>query len=207
MERVNIGESGLLLFEIVGEAVFRGYTDKEATKSKIFHNVLKSGDNWFNTGDLMKDIGNNHAQFVDRLGDTFRWKGHNISTTEVEKIINTFDQVLFSTVYGVQIPGTDGRAGMAAIVPSTTIEEFNVKELTDILQKNLPPYGVPLFLRFKSKLSTTATFKLKKVKLKKEGFDFGLIDDPMHVLLPGESEFVLLKQDIYDKIQKQKYSF
>lgn len=207
MERVNIGESGLLLFEIADTAAFRGYTDKKATQSKIFLNVFKEGDKWFNTGDLMKDIGNNHAQFVDRLGDTFRWKGHNISTTEVEKIINTFDQVLFSTVYGVQIPGTDGRVGMAAIVPTTTIEEFNIKELANILYKNLPPYGVPLFLRFKSKLSTTATFKLKKVKLKKEGFDLEKIDDPIYVLLPGETEFILLKQKIYDNFQRQIYQF
>ena len=207
MGRVNIGESGLFLFDISGTAVFRGYIYTKATESKVFRSVFKGGDKWFNTGDLMKDIGNNHAQFVDRLGDTFRWKGHNISTTEVEKIINTYDQVLFSTVYGVQIPGTDGRAGMAAIVPSTTIEEFNIKKLTDILQKNLPPYGVPLFLRFKSKLSTTATFKLKKVKLKKEGFDFEKIDDQMHVFLPDESGFIPLKQNIYDNIQKRRYTF
>ncbi|MFX1425727.1 MAG: long-chain-acyl-CoA synthetase [Promethearchaeota archaeon] len=207
MERVKLGESGLLLFEIAGTAVFRGYTDKKATESKIFHNVFKGGDKWFNTGDLMRDIGNNHAQFVDRLGDTFRWKGHNISTTEVEKIINTHDQVLFSTVYGVQIPGTDGRAGMAAIVPSTIIDDFDIKKLTDILQKNLPPYGVPLFLRFKSKLSTTATFRLKKMKLKKESFNLEKIDDPMYVLLPNESEFIPLKRSIYDNIKKQHYNF
>ena len=207
MDRVKLGESGLLLFEIVGTAVFRGYTDKKATESKIFHNVFKEGDKWFNTGDLMRDIGNNHAQFVDRLGDTFRWKGHNISTTEVEKIINSFDQVLFSTVYGVQIPGTEGRAGMAAIVPVGTIEDFNIEELSDILRKNLPSYGVPLFLRFKSKLSTTATFKLKKVKLKKEGFDLKKIHESMYVLLPDESEFIPLNRDIYNNIQKRFYNF
>lgn len=207
MKRVKLGESGLLLFKIEGTAVFRGYTDRKATESKIFHNVFKEGDKWFNTGDLMKDIGNNHTQFVDRLGDTFRWKGHNISTTEVEEIINGFNQVLFSTVYGIKIPGTDGRAGMAAIVPNSSIEDFNVKGLADLLRENLPSYGVPLFLRFKSKLLTTATFKLKKVKLKKEGFDFEKVDDPMYVLLPDESEFIPLKRDIYDNIQKQRYTF
>ncbi|MHA2398866.1 MAG: long-chain-acyl-CoA synthetase [Promethearchaeota archaeon] len=206
MERVDIGESGLLLFEL-GPAVFRGYTDKKATESKIFHDVLKEGDKWFNTGDLMRDIGNNHGQFVDRLGDTFRWKGHNISTTEVEKVINKFDQVLFSTVYGVKIPGTDGRAGMAAIVPSTSVEDFNLKELCDLLKKNLPAYGVPIFLRLKSELTTTATFKLKKVKLKKEGFDLRKIDEPMYVLLPGESDFTSLLKENYENIQKQRYKF
>ena len=207
MERINLGESGLLLFEIAGSAVFRGYTDKKATEVKIFHNVFKEGDTWFNTGDLMRDIGNNHAQFVDRLGDTYRWKAHNISTSEVEKIINNFDQVLFSTVYGVQIPGTDGRAGMAAIVPSIAIEEFDLKGLGDNLKQNLPPYSVPIFLRFKSKLATTATFKLKKIKLKKDSFDFEKIDDPMYVLLPGESEYVPLIKEIYENIQNQKYEF
>ncbi|MHA2006321.1 MAG: long-chain-acyl-CoA synthetase [Promethearchaeota archaeon] len=207
MERVKLGDSGLLLFELAGTAEFRGYTDKKATESKILHNVLKEGDRWFNTGDLMRDIGNNHAQFVDRLGDTFRWKAHNISTTEVETIINTFDQVLISTVYGVQIPGTEGRAGMAAIVPKTSVEDFKLKDLTKVLTKNLPPYGVPIFLRFKPELKTTSTFKLKKVKLKKDGFDLEKIDDQMYVILPNESEFVPLTQEIYEDIQNRKYQF
>ncbi|MFX1532296.1 MAG: long-chain-acyl-CoA synthetase [Promethearchaeota archaeon] len=207
MKRVKRGESGLLLFEIAGTSEFRGYTDKKATESKIFRSVFKEGDKWFNTGDLMRDIGYNHAQFVDRLGDTFRWKGHNISTTEVEKIINTFDQVSFSTVYGVQIPGTDGRAGMAAIVPNISVQDFNLKELANILQKNLPPYGVPIFLRFKSELTTTATFKLKKGKLKNESFDIEEINDPLYVILPDESEFTSLTKEIYENIQNQNYNF
>ncbi len=205
MEKVDLGESGLLLFEITRTMVFRGYTDKKATEAKIFHDVFKKGDKWFNTGDLMRDIGHNHAQFVDRLGDTFRWKGHNISTTEVEQVINTFDQVLFSTVYGVQIPDTDGRAGMAAILPNVSIEEFDLKRLAEHLKKNLPPYGVPIFLRLKSKLATTATFKLKKVELKKECFDIEVIEDPMYVLLPGGSEYKALNREICDNIQTYKF--
>ncbi len=205
MERVNLGESGLLLFEITSTMVFRGYTDKKATDEKIFHDVFKKGDIWFNTGDLMRDIGHTHAQFVDRLGDTFRWKGHNISTTEVEQVINTFDQVLFSSVYGVQIPDTDGRVGMAAILPSVSLEEFDLKGLAEHLKKNLPPYGVPIFLRFKSKLATTATFKLKKVQLKKECFDIETVEDPMYVLLPGSSEYTPLNRDICNNLQKYEF--
>ena len=201
MERVSLGESGLLLFEIAGTAVFRGYTDKKATEAKIFRNAFKEGDTWFNTGDLMRDIGKKHAQFIDRLGDTFRWKGQNISTTEVEEVLNVFDQVLLSSVYGVQIPNTDGRAGMAAIVPETSVENFDLKKLADILSQNLPDYATPIFLRFKSKMSTTATFKLKKVELKKEGFDFENIDDPLYVVLPGESEYVHLTNEIYENLQ------
>jgi citronellyl-CoA synthetase len=207
MERVNIGESGLLLFQITGSSVFRGYTDKKATEEKLFHNVFEEGDLWFNTGDLMRDIGNSHAQFVDRLGDTFRWKGHNISTIEVEKIINTFDQVLFSSAFGVQIPSTDGRAGMAAIVPNVSPQEFDLKGLAEHLKQNLPPYGIPIFLRFKSKLALTATFKLKKVKLKKEGFNLDKIEDSLYIMLPGKSEYVLLTREIYEDIKTGKYEF
>ncbi len=207
MERVSLGESGLLLFQIVGNVEFRGYTDKEATEAKVFHDVFEKGDMWFNTGDLMRDIGNDHAQFVDRLGDTFRWKGHNISTTEVEKILNSFEQVMLSTVYGVQIPGTDGRAGMAAIVPSSSVGDFDLKGLTEQLIQNLPPYGVPIFLRMKSQLSTTSTFKLKKGQLKKEGFDIEKIEDHIYVLTPLESEYKSLTKDIYENIQKGQYKF
>ena len=207
MVKVYTGESGLLLFELAGMAVFRGYTDKKATDAKIFRNVFKEGDAWFNTGDLMKDIGNNHSQFIDRLGDTFRWKGHNISTTEVEEVLNVFDQVLFSSVYGVQIPNTDGRAGMAAIVPDTSVENFDLKGVADILRQNLPDYAVPIFLRFKSKLSTTATFKLKKIELKKEGFAIENLDEPLYVMLPGESEYVPLTKEIYENMQNGEYMF
>lgn len=207
MEQVNLGESGLLLFEIGGMAVFRGYTDKKATEAKLFRNVFKEGDIWFNTGDLMREIGNKHAQFIDRLGDTFRWKGHNISTTEVEEILNVFDQVLFSSVYGVQIPNTDGRTGMAAIVPDTSVENFDLKGVAAILRQNLPDYAVPIFLRFKSKLSTTATFKLKKIDLKREGFDIENLDDPLYIMLPGESEYVPLTKEIYENMQNGEYLF
>jgi len=207
MEKVNLGESGLLLFQIVGNAKFIGYTDKKATEAKIFGNVFEEGDFWFNTGDFMRDIGNNHGQFVDRLGDTFRWKGHNISTTEVEKILNNFEQVILSTVYGVQLHGTDGRAGMAAVVPSSSVEHFDFRGLTEHLKKNLPPYGVPIFLRFKSKLTTTSTFKLKKGKLKEEGIDVEEIEDPLYIMLPHESEYVPLTKDIYENIQNGQYKF
>ncbi len=207
MERVNVGESGLLLFENTGVSTFRGYTDKEATDAKLFHDVFNEGDEWFNTGDLIRDLGNNHAQFVDRLGDTYRWKGNNVSTIEIEKVINSFEQVLFSTVYGVHIPATDGRAGMAAIVPNTSLEDFNLKEFMKIFRQNLPAYAIPIFLRFKSKLSVTATFKFKKMKLKNEAFDLKKIDDPLYVLLPGKSEYIPLTNDISDNIISGQYKF
>ncbi len=207
MEKVGLGESGLCIFECKGLSQFRGYTDKKATEAKLFYNVFKEGDKWFNTGDLLRDIGCEHAQFVDRLGDTFRWKGHNVSTTEVEEVLNVFDQVLLSSVYGVQIPFTDGRAGMAAVVIKTSVSDFDLKTLTDNFRKNLPRYAIPIFLRFKSDLSITPTFKFKKVKLKKEGFDIESIEDPIYVLLPSESEYVPLTKKIYANIQNQKHKF
>ena len=207
MQKVGLGETGLCIFQSAGALKSRGYTDKKASESKLFHNVFKQGDTWFNSGDLLRDLGCDHAQFVDRLGDTFRWKGHNISTTEIEEVLNVFDQVLFSTVYGVQIPNTDGRAGMAAIVPTINLEDFNLKGLAASFNKNLPHYAVPLFLRFKSNLSTTATFKLKKGKLKQENIDIEKIEDSLYVLLPGESVYTPMTKEIYENIQKGQFKF
>jgi len=207
MRRVRRGEVGLLLGESIGDNTFAGYTDEKETEAKLFRNVFKQGDAWFNTGDLMRNQGCNHAQFVDRLGDTFRWKGHNVSTTEVEQVINLFDDVSMSCVYGVKIPNTDGRAGMAAIVPNIDIEKFNFKGLANILEKNLAYYAIPIFLRFKAEISTTHSFKFKKVELKKEGFDITKIDDPLYILLPNESIYLFLTKKIHDGIKNQKYAF
>ena len=207
MERVDIGEVGLLLFESKGSTKFPGYVDKEATEAKLFRDVFTQGDVWINTGDLLRDQGCSHAQFFDRLGDTFRWKGHNVSTTEVEKIFNSFKQILISCVYGVKIPGTDGRAGMISIIPSTTEEEFDFKALSNHLTKNMASYAIPIFLRFKSDFEQTSTLKLKKSKLKKEGFLFDSVRDHIYVMLPNKSEYTLLTREIYEDIQNQKYKF
>jgi len=207
MQKVDIGETGLCLFQSAGATQSRGYTDAKATESKLFRDVFKKGDVWFNSGDLLRDIGCDHAQFIDRLGDTFRWKGNNISTTEVEEVLNVFDQISLSTVYGVQIPHTDGRAGMAAIVPTINLENFDLKGLATSIKNNLPNYAVPLFLRFKSNLSTTATFKLKKGKLKQENINLEKIEDPLYVMLPEMSEYVHMTEEIYENIQNGRYKF
>ena len=207
MKKVKQGEVGLLLGESEGPNKFAGYTDKKATEAKLFRNVFKEGDEWFNTGDLMRDQGCNHAQFIDRLGDTFRWKGHNVSTTEVEEILNIFDQVSMSAVYGVKIPNTDGRAGMAAIVPESNISEFDFKKLMGIFNENLAPYAIPIFIRLKSDLATTHSLKFKKMNLKKEGFNIDSINDPLYIKLPDNSEYTLMTKEIYKKINNQKYSF
>ncbi|MFW9942689.1 MAG: long-chain-acyl-CoA synthetase [Candidatus Thorarchaeota archaeon] len=207
MERVSLGETGLLLWGLPEENIFVGYTDKKASEKKLFRNVFEEGDVWFNSGDLMRDQGCNHVQFVDRIGDTYRWKAHNVSTTEVEEVLNMFEHISMSSAYGVKIPGTDGRAGMASIVLDMNLEDFDFKDLTEHLNNNLPYYAVPIFLRFKSHLSTTATFKFRKVDLKKEAYDVINISDKIYVMLPDKSSYIALTPNIYNKIQNKQYMF
>lgn len=205
MQKVELGESGLLIIEITDTAPFDGYTDKSANEKKIFRDVFEKGDAWYNSGDLLRDIGYRHAQFVDRLGDTFRWKGENVSTTEVEEVINSFPYVSGSTVYGASVPGTDGRAGMAAIISDTGPGNFDSRGMAAAMRDALPSYAVPIFLRFLTEFDTTATHKVKKSQLKSEGMDPSRVNGPLYVLLPDAPEYVPLTQEIYDEIVSGKY--
>jgi acyl-coenzyme A synthetase/AMP-(fatty) acid ligase len=131
-----------------------------------------------------------------------------VSTTEVEKVLNTFPQVSESMVYGVAMPGTDGRIGMASVIPkSVKLNDFNFKELTSYFQENLPGYAIPKFIRFKNKLESTSTYKTKKVNAKKEGFDPNNINDPLFVLLPMDEGYKPLTADIYNDILNGRYRF
>jgi len=207
MQRVGLGETGLLLGEISEDNPFVGYSSRKATDSKIIRDVFTGGDAWFNTGDLIRDIGYGHIQFVDRTGDTFRWKGENVSTTEVEKVANSFNQVSLSAVYGVAMPGGDGRAGMVAIIPECDVEAFDFDGLAAHFQRALPAYAVPKFMRLNTELACTPTHKIKKVDLKKEGFDPDIVADAIYVLLPGESTYTPVTVDIQAAIQAGKYRF
>ncbi|RJP82913.1 MAG: long-chain-acyl-CoA synthetase [Desulfobacteraceae bacterium] len=207
MPRVKKGESGILLGEISDKTPFHGYTDPKASEQKIWRDVFKQGDIWLNTGDFVRDLGYRHIQFSDRLGDTFRWKGENVSTTEVEETINTMEHVEQAAVYGVRIPGTDGRAGMAAIIPSVPEDSFDLKELAETLHRVLPPYAIPKFIRFKKEIETTPTFKVKKVVLHNEGFDPGVIPEPLFAMLPGKKEYIPLNKSLYQDIVAGKYRF
>ena len=162
---------------------------------------------WLYSGDLIRYIGYQHAQFVDRLGDTFRWKGENVSISEVEDVISSYEEVDHSSVFGVQIPGTEGRAGMASIYSNKKPDEFDFNGFLDVLNENLPKYAIPHFIRFLSELSTTATHKIPKSNMKKAGFDITNTDDPIYVLLPKSSEFILLTEKIYTDIINEQYSF
>ena len=208
MIKVGKGESGLMLGEITDKTPFDGYTDKDKTEKAIFRDVFKKGDAWFNTGDMMRDIGFRHAQFVDRLGDTFRWKGENVSTTEVEQILDGFEQIVESVVYGVEIPGTNGRAGMAELRLDRPHEEVDWPALCAYLKRELPPYAIPVFLRITDHgVETTGTFKHQKNKLKEEKYDLNQHNDPVYVLLPGESCYQRLTPEMQADIEAGRYRF
>lgn len=204
-KKASPGEPGLLIGKITDLSPFIGYTSKEDSNKKIFRDVFEKGDAWFNSGDLMREIGLKHVQFVDRIGDTFRWKGENVSTTEVEEIVNRVKGVSEATAYGVSIPGTDGRAGMVAIITDPLSNDLDMKTLAKTLKRDLPSYAVPFFIRLKTHFDTTATFKIKKTNLKKEGFDPDKTADPLYVLLPGKDEYQPLTQEIYAEILSGKY--
>jgi citronellyl-CoA synthetase len=207
MIRVGRGEVGLLIGEVSERYAFDGYTDKAASEKKLFRDVFRKGDVWFNSGDLLRDQGFRHAQFIDRVGDTFRWKGENVSTNEVAEALNTFHQVAESTVYGVQIPGTDGRCGMAALVLRCPVKEFDLDGFARHVESQLPAYARPLFLRVSPELEVTGTFKQVKSELRRAGFDPQLVDEPLYVILPKQSKYVPLTKDQHKSIASGEIGF
>jgi citronellyl-CoA synthetase len=191
MRKVAKGEQGLLLAKIDDKAPLDGYTDPQKTEKVVLHDVFEKGDRYFNTGDLLRNIGFGHAQFVDRLGDTYRWKGENVSTTEVENILLQHPNISEAVAYGVEIRNTNGRAGMAAITPAESLATLDFSELLAFAREQMPAYAVPLFLRVKVKMETTGTFKYQKTRLKDEAFDPGKTgDDPIYAWLPGTQTYV-----------------
>lgn len=181
LTRVGTGGIGLLISGISSSQPFDGYTDKEATEKKIIRDAFSDGDAWFVSGDLMLDQGLKHASFVDRLGDTFRWKGENVATTEVEGAIGSRPEVDQAVVYGVEVPGADGRAGMAAVRLHDR-GEFDGAGLAEHLRTTLPSYAVPLFVRLSPELEHTSTFKSRKTELRDQAFDTSQFDEPLYVL-------------------------
>ena len=176
-----VGEVGEAIGEIRADdprANFTGYADKGATEKKILRDVFARGDAWFRTGDLMKQDGEGYFYFIDRVGDTFRWKGENVSTTEVAETIDIFPGVREAIVYGVAVPGHDGRAGMAALVVDD-VAAFDLAGLRALLVERLPAYARPVFLRFRPELDVTGTFKPRKVELVAQGFDPARGGDPI----------------------------
>jgi fatty-acyl-CoA synthase len=176
---------------------FDGYTSREASEKKILRNVFQSRDSWYRTGDLMRKDEKGYFYFVDRIGDTFRWKGENVSTSEVSEAICAFPGIREANVYGVAVPGADGNAGMAAIV---TEDALDLAALRTHLIDRLPQYACPLFLRIRNEMDVTATFKYTKTDFVRQGFDPEATTDTIYVYVPEHDGFVRLDKVFYDRI-------
>jgi fatty-acyl-CoA synthase len=193
------GEVGEAIGKITNEPgkTFDGYTKSTDTEKKILRDVFEKGDAWFRTGDLMRADEHGYFYFVDRIGDTFRWKGENVATSEVSEALGVVTGIKEANVYGVAVPGMDGRAGMAAIVAGP---EFDPSTLAAKLANNLPTYARPVFLRLMPEIETTGTFKQRKVDLVQEGFDLTKIAEPVYWLDSSSSRYERLDSARYADI-------
>jgi fatty-acyl-CoA synthase len=176
---------------------FDGYTNEAETEKKILRNVFAAGDAWFATGDLMRKDEQGYFYFVDRLGDTFRWKGENVATSEVADAITAYPAIADADVYGVSVPGTEGRAGMAALVLR---DELDLPSFRSHLARHLPVYARPVFLRVRPAISVTGTFKHAKSGLVSEGYDPSLVDETVYFDHPVQRAFVPLDRSLYQDI-------
>ncbi|MDD9934352.1 MAG: long-chain-acyl-CoA synthetase [Myxococcales bacterium] len=193
------GEPGILLGKIEGASkAFDGYRDAAATEGKVIRNAFGQGDAYFNTGDLLRMDRQRNLYFTDRVGDTFRWKGENVSTTEVQEQISKWPPAAEVNVYGVQVEGTDGRAGMASMVIGNG--GFDPSAFRQHVEAALPSYARPLFVRLTKAIQTTGTFKMKKNDLQADGFDPNKTSDPIYVLHPEEGEYTELTEQLYQDV-------
>ncbi len=191
-------EPGELLGRLASrrEHRFEGYTDNRETERKVLCDVLEPGDRWMRTGDLMRRDAQGFYYFVDRIGDTFRWKGENVATTEVANALAGCPGVVEASVYGVAVPGSEGKAGMAALKVEGAPD---FERMAAVLEQTLPAYARPLFLRLVESFEATETFKQKKGGLAAEGFDPAKIADPLFVALGGR--YQPLTPEIHEHIQ------
>ena len=192
------GEVGECLGHIGGDVrgEFAGYADKVASEKKILHDVFEAGDAWFRTGDLMRMDEDGYFYFVDRVGDTFRWKGENVSTSEVASILAGVPGVMEATVYGVKVGEQDGRAGMASLVVT---DGFDISGLPEAIDEHLPPYARPVFVRLQPQIEVTGTFKYRKIDLVADGFDPTAIKHPLY-MRDNDKGYVKLTKALYGKV-------
>jgi fatty-acyl-CoA synthase len=204
--RADVGEVGEAVGLIGGKdpgtatrplGTFEGYTSAVDSDAKVLRDVFAPGDRWFRTGDLMRQDAAGFFYFVDRVGDTFRWKGENVATSEVTEVLLSVEGVADASVYGVLVPGQDGKAGMAALVVEAG---FQLPVLHDNLAARLPAYARPLFLRLRAGIATTETFKQIKAPLLRNGFDPALIDEPLFVYDRVAAAYVVLDAPLHARI-------
>lgn len=191
------GEKGILLGRITQTTRFDGYLDSTRNSDKILRDPFGNGSDYFNSGDLAQLHAGRWVSFADRLGDTYRWKGENISTVEVSNLLNACSGIIESTVYGVEVPGCDGRAGMAVLVIKP---DFDISTFSAQVQQQLPVHLRPVFLRIKIELATTASFKYVKTQLQKEGFCPRTLTDALYVFDINEKLYVALDGKRFDAI-------
>jgi acyl-CoA synthetase (AMP-forming)/AMP-acid ligase II len=195
-DQIKPGQKGILLAHINPLLSFDGYVDKKATSSKIITDVFRKGDRYFNTGDILELHEDAWVSFADRVGDTFRWKGENVSTNEVAEVLNGAKGVLESNVYGVSVPGSEGRAGMASINASN---DLDLKDFASYVVNRLPVYQRPYFLRLQRDMRITGTFKHQKTGYRDEGFDPNKVADPLY-FLDGD-KYVPIDLSLFKRIQ------
>ncbi|HEY3949781.1 long-chain-acyl-CoA synthetase [Phenylobacterium sp.] len=192
------GQVGECIGHIAGDArsEYAGYIDKAASEKKVLHDVFEKGDRWFATGDLMKTDADGYFYFVDRIGDTFRWKGENVSTNEVAERLLGCPGVKEANVYGVTVEGHEGRAGMAALVVGP---DFDIKAFGDMAGRDLPSYAQPLFVRVLPALDTTGTFKTRKLDLIADGYDPAKIKGPLF-FKDAKRGYVKITKSVFERI-------
>ncbi len=197
----EIGEFVGMILDLPDSAAgrFEGYTSADATERKILRDVFQPGDRWYRSGDLLSHDADGYFTFVDRIGDTFRWKSENVSTQEVAETLAAFDGVAIANVYGVAIPGAEGRAGMAALVlrPGAAFDGARFHAFT---AARLPAYALPLFVRVAADADVTSTFKLRKVALQAEGYDPARVRDPLFVRDEAARAYVPLTPERHARV-------
>lgn len=205
-ERAAAGEPGLLLGAISDKNAFDGYADAKSTQGKILRDVFRRGDAWFNTGDLLRRDHLRHLYFVDRLGDTFRWRGENVSTQEVAQALALHPRIDACVAYGVEVAGQEGRCGMAAfVIPQGKLSDLDLRQIYAHLEARLPGYAQPRFLRQVRELELTGTFKPRKQALQQAGFRPRGSKDPMWLRDPRQQTYVPLDAERYAAVQAGRW--
>jgi citronellyl-CoA synthetase len=206
--RVQRGGTGLLLGKVTGTYPYDGYTDPSASEDKLVRDAFEDGDCWFNTGDLLKDLGFRHARFVDRLGDTFRWRGENVATTEVEAIAMAVAEIDEAAAFGVRIPACEGRAGMLAFRPADPARtEVAIAALAAAFQRRLPDYAVPVLLRRVERVDATGTFKFVRKDLARQAWHHDEVADPMWIRRPGQTRYEPFTPELAAKLEAGELGF
>ncbi|XP_033109373.1 very long-chain acyl-CoA synthetase-like [Anneissia japonica] len=194
------GEAGLLVSKVTSTSPVDGYAaPKAVNEKKLIRNVKKPLDEYFNFGDILLIDKEGYLYFKDRLGDTFRWKGENVATTEVDNVLTDFPDIIVANTYGVEVKGNEGRAGMSCVVSSSCSENM-LSQLYVHLTERLPAYACPKFLRFVKEMPVTGTYKHRKVELLKEGFDPQIVEDPMYFFDQTAKSYSLLDMPAFEKI-------